>query len=155
MVERWNSPWDSSSRCPNIGFQWCKKVPNPPLFSPSSRNPFSQLLVLILFFHLQPPAPLYHAVLSQQPSIRYLIPSPLAWSRFSTKIPFTDMYANDSRCVSVRVPKSERISPNERLLTVGKNYLNWNWSFHRPSRRLLYAASSYPPSCRSIPSKSE
>jgi len=109
------------------------------------------------FFHLQPLALLYQTVLSQHPSALHPLSYPyLPWVDFLLTIPLADTYAN-SKCVSApaRVPKSERISRNERLLTVGKNYLNWNWSFHRPSRRLLHVASSYPPSCRSIPSKSE
>lgn len=150
-----------------LDFSGGKKVPNPFLrsFHLLSWNPFLNFLSSLSFsiFNLShsplsrisspPTASLrtalstHYLILSFPPRLKSILHHDLFY--------FTDTYANGSRCVSARVPKSERISRNERLLTVGKNYLNWNWSFHRPSRRLLHAASSYPPSCRSIPSKSE
>lgn len=148
-----------------LDFSGGKKVPNPFLrpFHLLSWNSFLNFLSSLSFsiFNLShsslsrssPPTASLRTVLS----IRYLILSLLFRLKsilYHDPFYFTDTYANGSRCVSARVSKSERISRNERLLTVGKNYLNWNWSFHRPSRRLLHA-SSYPPSCRSIPSKSE
>lgn len=165
MVERWNSPRDSSSRYPNIGFQRrqesTESSPSFCLFPSFFPKPFSQLLVLSLSFSISNPPPLFitqfsansppHSSLSAilSPSYPSEVDSPLRESLLPIRTQTV------GRCVSARVPKNERISRNERLLTVGKNYLNWNWSFHRPSRRLLHAASSYPPSCRSIPSKSE
>lgn len=152
-----NSSRDSSSRCPSIGFQRRQKESTETFsFSASFLSPFPFLSQSISpnfspFYSFFPYISFPASSLSRSswPTVLYSPQSAISYPSLSRSL-LDPFYRYDTWMLvdayPARSQERSALVGNERLLTVGKNYLNWNWSFSIGSRRLHggYFATAAP-----------